>query len=97
MSSDGCSSKSIGCAVILADLKNAARSTALPLLPPSEPGKHHSGTAIGLPALPAKLQGIDSQMAKLGKRCSRDHQSCQSCGWRSQSTRGVPSQPHGAG
>lgn len=67
MSSDRCSSKSIGSAVILADLKNAARSTALPLLPPSKPDKHHSGTAVGLPALPAKLQGIDSQIAELGK------------------------------
>ena len=67
MPSDSRSSKSISCAVILADLKNAARSTALPLLPPSKPDKHHSGTVIGLPALPAKLQGIDSQIAKLGK------------------------------
>ena len=67
MSSDDCCSKSISSAVILADLKNAARSTALPLLPPSKPDKHHSGTAIGLPALPAKLQGIDSRTTKLGK------------------------------
>ena len=67
MSSDVCSSKSIGSAVILADLKNAARSTALPLLPPSKPDKHHSGTAIRLPALPVRLQAIDSRMTKLGK------------------------------
>lgn len=65
MSSDGCSSKSIGSAVILANLKSAARSTALSLLPPSKPDKQHSGTAIGLPALPAKLQGIDSRTTKL--------------------------------
>ena len=80
MPSGSCSSKSISCAVILADSKSAAAQPLFPLPPPSKLDEHHGIAISGLPALPAKLQGIDSQMAKLGKCCSRDHQSCQGCG-----------------
>jgi hypothetical protein len=80
MPDGSCSSKSIGCAVILADSKSAAAQPLFPLPPPSKPDEPRGAAIIGLPALPAKLQGIDSQIAKLGKWCSHDHQSCQSCG-----------------
>ena len=80
MPGDSCSSKSIDCAVILTDSKSAAAQPLFPLPPPSKPDGYRGAAISGLPALPAKLQGIDSQMAKLGKWCSCDHQSCQSCG-----------------
>ena len=80
MPSGSCSSKSIGCAVILADSKSAAAQPLFPLPPPSKPDKHRGVAISGLPALPAKLQAIDSRIAELGKHRSRDHQSCQSCG-----------------
>ena len=67
MPSGSCSSKSISCAVILADSKSAAAQPLFPLPPPSKSDEHRGAAATGLPALPAKLQGIDSQMAKLGK------------------------------
>ena len=67
MPSECRSSKSISCAVTLADSKSATAQLLFPLLPPSKPDKHHSGTAIGLPALPARLQAIDSRTTKLGK------------------------------
>ena len=67
MPSGSCSSESIGYAIILADSKSAAAQPLFPLPPPSKPDEHRSAATTGLPALPAKLQAIDSQMAKLGK------------------------------